>query len=80
MDRDDVAVLDPEVVANDSVYAGAPIIEIIVCQHDENCVLALLALDKHGVATEELESLHGVVREGDDGVVIVEGVGDAGEC
>jgi len=77
VDGDNIAVLDSQIVANDSVYPRRAIVEIVVCEHDQDCVLALLALDQHSVATEELERLHGVVREGDDGVVIVDGIGDA---
>lgn len=80
VDGDHVAVLDPQVVANDSVYPRGAVVEVVVGEHDEDRVLSLLALDQHCVATEELERLHGVVREGDDGVVIVDGVGDAGAC
>jgi hypothetical protein len=58
---DHVAVLNPQVVADDAVYPGRAVIEVIVGEHDENRVLPLLALDEDGVATEELESLHGVV-------------------
>ena len=78
VDGDNIAVLHPQVVANNSVYPRGAVIEVVICQHDENCVLALLALDQDGVATEELQRLHGVVGEGDDGVVIVDGIGDAG--
>ena len=75
MDGDNVTVLHPQVVSNDAVDASRAIIEIIVGEYDENGVLSLLALDQHGVATEQLERLHSVVREGDDGVVVVDGIG-----
>jgi hypothetical protein len=71
MDRDDIAMLDSEVVSYYTVYASGTIIKIIVCQNNENSVLSLLALDQDCVAAEELQRLHGVVRKGDDGVVIV---------
>lgn len=58
---DNVTVLDTKVVANDSVDACASIIEIIIGENDQDSILALLALDEDRVATEELESLHGVV-------------------
>jgi hypothetical protein len=76
MDGDDVAVLDTQVVANDAVYAGRAIVELIVVEHNEDRILALLALDQHSVTTEQLQRLHRVVRKSDDGVVIVGGVGD----
>lgn len=66
MDSDNVAVLDAEVVADDTVDAGLTILEIVVGQDNQDGVLALLSLDQDGVATEELESLHGVVGEGND--------------
>ena len=74
MDGDNVTVLDTEVVADNAVDAGLTILEIVVGKNDQDGILALLSLDQNGIATEELESLHGVVREGDDGVVIVGGV------
>lgn len=77
MDGDYVAVLHAQVVADNSVYPRGTVIEIVICQHDEDRVLALLTLDKDRVATEQLERLHGVVGEGDDGVVIVDGISDA---
>ena len=76
VDGDNVAVLDTEVVADNTVDASLTILEIVVGENDQDGILALLSLDQNGVATEELESLHGVVGEGNDGVVIVGGVGD----
>jgi hypothetical protein len=80
MDRDDIAVFDAEIVADNSIYACAAVIKIIIGENDENRVFPLLALNQDCVATEELKRLHGVVREGDDRVVIVNGVGDTGAC
>lgn len=77
MDCDDITVLDPQVVADDAVYPCAAIVQIVVCQHDQDGVFPLLALDQYCVATEQLECLHGVVGKGDDGVVIVDGIGNA---
>ena len=74
VDGDNVTMLDTEVVADNAVDAGLTILEIVVGKNDQDGILALLSLDQNGIATEELESLHGVVREGDDGVVIVGGV------
>lgn len=75
LDGDHVAVLDPEVVANDPVNAGAPIVELLVSEDNENGVTPLLSTDKHGVATEELEGLHRSLGQRNDGVVIVSSVG-----
>jgi hypothetical protein len=78
VDGDNITVLDPQVVANDSVYPRRAIVEIVVCEHNQDCILALLALDQYGVTAEELERLHGVVRERDNRVVIIHGIGNAG--
>mgnify|MGYP006877402812 CR=1 FL=1 len=61
MDGDNIAVLDPQVVANNPVYPCGPIIEIVIGKNDEDGVLPLLALDEDCVTAEELESLHSVV-------------------
>ena len=45
MDGDDIAMLDAEVVSNDSVDASRPIIKFVVSKNDQNSVLSLLALD-----------------------------------
>jgi uncharacterized membrane protein len=76
VDGDHITVLDAQVVANDTVYPCRAIVEVVICKHDQDCVLALLALDQDRVATEELERLHGVVREGNNRVVIIDGIGD----
>lgn len=75
MDGDDVAVLHTEVVAHNTVDAGTAIVEIIIGQNNQNGVLALLALDQNCVTAKELEGFHGVVGEGNNGVVIVDGIG-----
>lgn len=76
VDGDHVTVLHPQVVANDSVDASAAIVQLIVGEDDQDGVLSLLAAHEHGVTTEKLESLHGVLGEGNDGVVIVDGIGN----
>lgn len=74
MDGDDVAVLNAEVVAHDTVDAGAAVIQVIIGKDDQNSILALLALHQNCVTPEELESLHGVVRQSDNRVVIIDGI------
>jgi hypothetical protein len=76
VDRDDVAVLDPQVVTDHAVEADTAVIKIIIGENDQNCVLSLLSSYENCVTTEELESLHGVVGECDNGVVIVDGIGN----
>lgn len=80
VDSNHVAVLDSQVVTNDSVDAGTAIIELIISKDDEDCVLSLLASDEDGVTTEELELVHGGLREGNDTVIIVDGIGDPWWC
>lgn len=74
MNGDDVAVLDTEVVANNTVEAGAAIIKVVIGEDNQDGVLSLLSADENGITTEELELLHGVVGEGDNRVIIVDGV------
>lgn len=74
MNGDDVAVLHAQVVANDSVYPGAAIVEVVIGKNDQNGVFSLLALDKDCVTAEQLQSLHGVVGEGDNRVIIIDGI------
>lgn len=76
MNGDNVAVLHAKVVSDDTVQANAAVIEIIIGQHNQNGILALLALDEDGVTSEELQGIHSVVGEGDDGVIIVDGIGN----
>ena len=54
VDSDDVAMLDPEVVSDNSVDAGTPIVEVVVGEHDQDCVFAFLSFDKYRVTSEEL--------------------------
>jgi hypothetical protein len=76
VDGDHVTMLDSQVVTNDSVDAGAAIIELIIGEDDEDSVLSLLASNEDGVTTEELELVHSGLREGNDTVVIVDGIGN----
>lgn len=69
-------MLDAEVVADNSVNASAALIELLISEDDEDGVLSLLASDEDGITTEELEGIHGSLGEGDNAVVIVDGVGD----
>ena len=71
---DHISMLNTKVVANNAVDASTSVIELVVGEDDENSVLALLSLDQDGVATEELQVLHGLVGERDNRVVIVDGI------
>lgn len=76
MDGNHVTVLDSQVVTNNSVDASATVIELLVSEDDEDGVLSLLASNQDGVAAEELELIHGGLGEGNDTVVIVDGIGN----
>lgn len=76
MDSDDIAVLNTKVVTHNTVDTGASVIEIVIGEDNQHSVLALLALNENCITTEKLESLHGVVREGNHRVIIVNGVGN----
>jgi hypothetical protein len=54
VNSDDIAVLDTKVVSNHTVHTSTAIIQIIISKDDKNSILALLALDKYSIATEEL--------------------------
>lgn len=74
---DNVAVLDSEIVPNHTVHPGASIIKVIVRQHDQNCILSLLAFHQDGVSSKKLQRFHGVVRESDDRVIVIDCICDA---
>ena len=61
VDGDNVTVLHTEVVSDHAVQTTAAIIEVIITEDNKHGVLPLLASDEDGVATEQLESVHGVV-------------------
>ena len=77
MNSDHITMLDTQVVSHNTVDTSTSVIQVIISKHNQNSVLALLALDKNCVASEELESLHGVVGKGNNGVVIVNGISHA---
>lgn len=78
MDGDHITVLDSQVVTNNSVDASAAIIELIIGKDNENGVLSLFASNENGVTAEELELVHRSLGEGNDTVVIVDGIGNPG--
>lgn len=61
MDGDNVTVLHAQVVPHHTVQATAAVIEVIITKDNKHGVLSLLAPYEDGVATEQLESVHGVV-------------------
>lgn len=76
MHGDDIAMLDAQIVPHHAVHTGTPIIQVVVGQHYQDCVLSLLPFHQNSITAEELEIIHSGVRQSDDGVVIVDGVSD----
>jgi hypothetical protein len=75
MDGDEVPVLHPQIVSYHTVDAGAPIVEVIIGQDNENRIPTFLALDQDGVASEQLQGFHGVIGQCNNGTVIIGGIG-----
>lgn len=72
-------MLDSEIVADDPVDASAAIVKLFVGEDDENGILPLFATSKDCVASEQLQSFHCGFGQGNNTVVIVDGIGDP-EC
>lgn len=53
-----VAMLDAEVMANDTVDASTTIVELFIGKNDEDCILPLLSTNKDGIAAEKLKAVH----------------------
>ena len=77
MNSDNISMLNTEVVPNNTVHSRTPIIEIVIRKHDQHRVFSLLAFDEDSITAEELERFHGIIREGDNGVVVVDSISDA---
>lgn len=75
MDSNQITVLDTEVMPHNPVDTDTAVIEIVVRQHNQNCILAHLTLDQNRIAPEKLQSIHRVVGESNNGVVIVDSIG-----
>jgi hypothetical protein len=75
---DNISMLDTQILADNTVHPSAAVIKIVISQNDQHRVFSLLALNQNCVTTEELEGVHGVVGQGDDGVVIVDGIRHTG--
>jgi len=54
MNGNDIAMLDSQIVPNHTIHTRTSIIQIIISKDDENGILALLSLHKHGITTEQL--------------------------
>jgi hypothetical protein len=79
MDGDDITMLHTQIVPYDTVDASTAIIQVVIVQDNENSVFSLLAFDENCITTEELESVHSLVRKRDDGVVVIYSVSDTME-
>ena len=75
VDSDHITVLDTEVMPDHTVDTDTAVIEIVVRQHNQNGILAHFTLDQNRVTAEKLQSIHCVVGEGNNGVIIVDGIG-----
>ena len=67
---------DTEVVPDHPVHADLLIRDGLVGEDDAGRLLALLALEQDGVATEQLQLVHLLLRQSHNGVVIVDGLLD----
>lgn len=76
MNGNRVAVLNTEIMSHDTVNAGTPVIQVIICKNNQNGILAHFTPDQDRVASEKLQGLHGVIGERDNGVVIIYGIRD----
>lgn len=54
VNSDNIAVLDAKVMSDYTIHACAAIIQIIICENDEDRILALLAFYQDCVTAEEL--------------------------
>lgn len=52
---------DPQIVSDRTVYPRRSIIKVVISKNNQDGVFSLLSLDKDSIATEELQSLHGIV-------------------
>lgn len=73
-------MLDPKIMPHNTVDASASIIEIVIGQHNQDGVLALLALNQDSVTSEKLERVHGIVRKGNNRIIIVDGISNTATC
>lgn len=69
-------MLHAKVMPNNPVNTGASIIEVVVSEHNQDSLSALLAPDQDRVASEKPKDIHGVVGKRNRRVVIVNGVSD----
>uniref|UniRef100_A0A0A9D275 Cell division cycle protein 48, putative / CDC48, putative n=1 Tax=Arundo donax TaxID=35708 RepID=A0A0A9D275_ARUDO len=76
MDRNHITKSHPQVLSDDLVHPNLRLLTSFISKHNTNCVFPLLTLEQDSVTAEELEPLHGVRVERDDGVVVINGLVD----
>lgn len=54
VDSDDITMLNAKVMSNNTVHACTSIIQLIISQDDQDCILALFPFHQDSVATEQL--------------------------
>mmetsp|Transcript_7901 Transcript_7901/g.20402 ORF Transcript_7901/g.20402 Transcript_7901/m.20402 type:complete len:258 (+) Transcript_7901:1975-2748(+) len=71
-----VAEAHAQVLAHNLVDSDLRLLARLIREHDADGILALFSLQKHGVSAEQLQLLHGLHVQADDGVVVVNRVVD----
>jgi hypothetical protein len=74
--HDDIALPCSKVMADNTTHADTSIIKAVIGQNDQEGNLPLLSFDRNRVTSEQLQSVHGILWEGDNRVVIVVSIGD----
>mmetsp|Transcript_150964 Transcript_150964/g.277285 ORF Transcript_150964/g.277285 Transcript_150964/m.277285 type:complete len:205 (+) Transcript_150964:1921-2535(+) len=72
MDRDNISKTHAKILSHDLVQSHLLVIEVVICKHNANRVLALFAFDQYVVSAEEVQLLHFCLGERDYRIVIVE--------
>lgn len=54
-------MLDPQVVADDSVDARASVVQVVIGENDQDSIFTFLSFDEHCVTSEKLQCFHSVV-------------------
>jgi len=76
LDRDNVGQTDTQVVSHNTIHTDFLIGAGIIREHNADGFLAPLALQQHGVTTEQLELVHLCLRQTHDGVIVIGGIVD----
>lgn len=71
VDSNHIAETDAEVLSNDLIHTDIASFTLVVCQHDAYTILASLTFDENSISSEELEFLHLLHAQGNNGVIVV---------